>query len=158
MRRIVLSVVIVSLLVQLSACEHGRFKKADLGMLSGALGGAWLGSNVGKGKGNIVAIASGTLLGAYLGREIGASLDRADIAYYEQVSQSALETSKTGVTTQWQNPDTGTHGTITPVRTYPQGDTHCREYQQTIMVGGKQVDGYGTACRRPDGAWEIVQQ
>ena len=28
-----------------------------------------------------------------------------------------------------------------------------REYQTKIMVGGKQVDGYGTACLQPDGSW-----
>ena len=28
-----------------------------------------------------------------------------------------------------------------------------REYRTKIMVGGKQVDGYGTACLQPDGSW-----
>jgi hypothetical protein len=28
-----------------------------------------------------------------------------------------------------------------------------REYSTKIMVGGKQVEGYGTACLQPDGAW-----
>ena len=28
-----------------------------------------------------------------------------------------------------------------------------REYRSKIMVGGKQVDGYGTACLQPDGSW-----
>jgi hypothetical protein len=28
-----------------------------------------------------------------------------------------------------------------------------REYSTKIMVGGKQVDGYGTACLQPDGSW-----
>jgi hypothetical protein len=28
-----------------------------------------------------------------------------------------------------------------------------REYNTKIMVGGKQVDGYGTACLQPDGSW-----
>lgn len=28
-----------------------------------------------------------------------------------------------------------------------------REYQTTITVGGKQVNGYGTACLQPDGSW-----
>jgi surface antigen len=38
----------------------------------------------------------------------------------------------------------------------PYGDNTClqeREYQTKIMVGGKQVDGYGTACLQPDGSW-----
>jgi len=28
-----------------------------------------------------------------------------------------------------------------------------REYSTKIMIGGKQVDGYGTACLQPDGSW-----
>jgi hypothetical protein len=39
--------------------------------------------------------------------------------------------------------------------TYP-GNNPClqqREYQTKIMVGGKQVQGYGTACLQPDGSW-----
>jgi len=38
--------------------------------------------------------------------------------------------------------------------TYP-GNTclQQREYQTKITVGGKQVQGYGTACLQPDGSW-----
>jgi hypothetical protein len=38
----------------------------------------------------------------------------------------------------------------------PYADNTClqeREYRSKIMVGGKQVDGYGTACLQPDGSW-----
>ena len=28
-----------------------------------------------------------------------------------------------------------------------------REYRTKIMVGGKEVEGYGTACLQPDGSW-----
>jgi hypothetical protein len=28
-----------------------------------------------------------------------------------------------------------------------------REYQTKVIVGGKQVDAYGTACLQPDGSW-----
>lgn len=138
----------------------GRFdiKKSQIGALTGAIGGAVIGSNVGKGKGQIAAIAAGTLLGAALGNSIGSSLDKADMAYYDQVSQDTLENVKTGNEIAWRNPDTGTSGTITPVRTYKEvsSNRHCREYQQTISIGGKMEQGFGTACRQPDGTWKIV--
>lgn len=147
----------------LSACQTNpdgttTFKKEHLGALTGAVGGAWIGSNVGKGKGNIAAIAAGTLLGGYLGKELGASLDRADMKYYDQTSQYAMENNKSGVTSNWKNPDSGNYGTITPSRTYQtaQGN-YCREYSQTIVVGGKKEQAYGTACRQDDGTWKIVQ-
>ena len=28
-----------------------------------------------------------------------------------------------------------------------------REYQTTVIVGGKEVEAYGTACLQPDGSW-----
>lgn len=30
----------------------------------------------------------------------------------------------------------------------------CREYQDTISIGGAAVPAYGTACLQPDGAWQ----
>ena len=42
-------------------------------------------------------------------------------------------------------------------RTYKtESGQYCREYQQTITVGGKTEQGYGRACRQPDGSWRIV--
>jgi surface antigen len=32
----------------------------------------------------------------------------------------------------------------------------CREYQSTVVVGGKQEQAYGTACRQADGSWKVV--
>lgn len=147
----------------LAGCQAGGqndnlFTKENVGAVTGAAAGAWIGSNVGGGKGNIAAIAAGTLLGGYLGKTVGASLDKADMQYYNQTSQSALENSRTGVTSAWNNPDTGNSGTITPTRTYqnPTGG-NCREYTQTINIGGQIERGYGTACRDANGSWQITQ-
>lgn len=147
----------------LSACETtssgplagGQLRKQDVAGALGAFGGAWIGSNVGKGKGNIAAIAAGTLLGAYLGSEVGKSLDRADQAYLRNTNQQALEYNPVGTASSWNNPDSGNYGSITPTRTYETAGQYCREYNQTINVGGQQQSGYGTACRQPDGSWQI---
>jgi len=135
----------------------GGVTKSDIGTLGGAALGAIAGSNVGKGKGNIAAIAVGTLLGAGVGHEIGASLDRADMAYYNSTQQKALETAQPGQTLPWQNPESGHSGSFTPSAPY-QSDNgqYCREYSQTISVGGKNEQAYGTACRQPDGNWKVV--
>lgn len=137
--------------------QGGGITKSDIGTLGGAALGAWGGSNVGKGSGRTVAIAAGTLLGAFAGSEVGASLDRADMAYYNQTSQRALETAKVGTTSSWTNPDSGNSGSITPTKTIsnPNG-TVCREYTQTINIGGKSEKAFGTACRQPDGSWQVA--
>lgn len=33
---------------------------------------------------------------------------------------------------------------------------YCREFQQEVNIGNKQESAYGTACRNPDGSWEVV--
>lgn len=38
------------------------------------------------------------------------------------------------------------------------GGQDCREYQQTVMVGGQPSPAYGTACRQADGSWKIISQ
>ena len=45
-----------------------------------------------------------------------------------------------------------------PVRDgYANNGAYCREFQQTIVIGGQQQQGYGKACQQPDGSWKIVQ-
>jgi surface antigen len=132
--------------------------KSMIGTAVGAVGGAWIGSNVGKGKGNVAAIAAGTLLGAALGNSLGGSLDRADQAYYGQTAQRSLESARSGTQSSWVNPDTGNGGTFTPMSiTQNQSGQFCREFSQTINVGGRSEQAYGTACRQQDGTWKIVQ-
>lgn len=156
---------IFSLFVLLSfiaSCDttnsNDLFTKENIGTAAGAIGGAWIGSNVGKGKGQIVGIAAGTLLGAALGKSIGRSLDKADLAYHDGAAQTAFENNKTGVASSWNNPDSGHSGSVTPTRTYQTSSgEYCREYNQTINVGGQAEQAYGTACRQPDGSWKIIQ-
>ncbi len=144
-------------IVVLAGCSaHGYGQKQGVGTLLGAAGGAVAGAQFGSGSGQLAMTAIGTLLGASLGNSVGESLDRADRAYLRNAHATALETNPAGTATYWHNPDTGNHGSIAPTTTYqaPTGE-YCREYQQTIVVGGQTQQGYGTACRKPDGDWEI---
>ncbi len=135
------------------------FSKQDFGTVLGGVGGAVAGAQFGKGNGRIVTGALGALLGAGIGSSIGASLDRADIAYNDKTAQKAFETAQTGQTLPWNNPQSGNSGSITPAAPF-KNDTgqYCREFSQKITVGGKTESGYGTACRQPDGSWQIVSQ
>ena len=45
-------------------------------------------------------------------------------------------------------------GSVSPIRA--PGRPECREFQQTIMIGGQPQRAYGTACHQPDGTWKIV--
>lgn len=127
--------------------------KAVLGALGGAALGGGIAALAGGGTG---AIVGATLGGALLGGFIGNRLDARDKEMAAQAAQKAFADSKTGQPTVWNNPDTGNSGTVTPTRTYQLANgTYCREYKQTITVGGEQQQAYGTACRQPDGTWKI---
>ncbi len=167
LRNIIAAIAAVSML---SACNQpmgqpgqgvmqgGSVNKQDIGTVAGAIGGGIIGSNVGGGKGKIAGTIAGTLLGGMIGSSIGASLDKADMAMYNSTSQRALETAQPGQSLPWKNPKTGNYGSITPSNYYQTADgSYCREYQQSIVVGGKKQEGYGTACRQPDGSWKIVE-
>lgn len=156
MKSIKLSVAAAAVLV-VAGCANGAGPKEGIGTLLGAVVGGVAGSQVGSGRGQLVATGVGTLLGAYLGNEIGKSLDRADQLYMQQAEQQAL-VAPVGDTIAWSNPDSGHSGTVTAVREGTQRDTgqYCREFQQTVSVGGRNEEAYGTACRQPDGTWQIV--
>lgn len=141
----------------LAGCDgNGRFSKQDFGTLLGGIGGAVVGAQFGKGTGQLVGVAAGALAGAWLGNQLGASLDKADQAAMQDANQKAA-TAPIGQTVSWRNPDSGNSGTVTPTREVKAaGGDYCREFQQTVTVGGKSEEAYGTACRQPDGSWKVV--
>ena len=122
----------------------------------GGLGGAALGAGIAAlAHGNPAAIVASAIGGALLGGYIGHRLDKKDKEIAELAAAQAFESNRTGQASSWQNPDSGNSGTITPTRTYQSEGHYCREYQQTITVGGEKHQAYGTACRQPDGSWQI---
>jgi surface antigen len=159
--------------VSLAACAqgpgydggYGRAAPGEIGLnktTGGTLVGAGLGglagSQFGHGSGKLAMTAIGVLAGGLAGSAVGSSLDKADLAYSRDTTQRSLETLPTNHSASWHNPDSGASGTVMPVRTYQAaGGQDCREFQQTITVGGRTEQGYGTACRQADGAWKIVQ-
>lgn len=129
--------------------------KQIFGTILGGAGGGYLGSQFGSGKGKTAATIVGALLGAAAGSSVGASLDRADQLAHQQAQQTSLNNAPDGVPVTWQNPNQGTAGQVVPTRTFQSGNTYCREFQQTIQVGGQVERGYGRACLQPDGSWQI---
>ncbi|HEX2117534.1 MAG TPA: RT0821/Lpp0805 family surface protein [Alphaproteobacteria bacterium] len=163
MRKALIAIACSSVL--LAGCANagsgpGEFgaNKTTAGGLLGAVGGAVAGAQFGSGSGRLAATAAGTLLGALVGSEIGGSLDRADHAYARR-AQAQAQTAPIGQTIVWSNPESGHSGSVTPVREGRIASTgeYCREYQQTVQVGGQTQNAYGTACRQPDGSWRVVQ-
>ncbi|MDP6350652.1 MAG: RT0821/Lpp0805 family surface protein [Alphaproteobacteria bacterium] len=152
------TVIVAVAVLGLGACANTNIgEKEGLGTLLGAALGGLAGSQIGDGTGQMAAVGAGVLLGGLLGNEMGKSLDRADQAYAAQTYSRSLEKTPTGKTSGWRNPDSGNSGTYTPTRTFQKtSGQYCREFQQTITVGGETQQAYGTACRKEDGTWQIV--
>ena len=142
----------------ISACaDTQNAPKQTIGTLLGAGAGALLGSNIGGGKGKLAAVAIGALGGAYLGSEIGKSLDYVDRLKAGEAEQTALENNRAGVATKWHNPDSGNSGKVTPKPAVQLASGEfCREYQHEIVVDGRSEIAKGTACRQPNGKWRVI--
>ena len=127
--------------------------KAVLGTLLGGAAGAGIAAAAGGGTGAIVGAGLG---GALIGGVIGNRLDARDKRMAAEAAQRAFESNRVGQASAWSNPDSGNSGTITPTRTTQLANgQYCREYKQTVVIGGEQNQAYGTACRQPDGTWRM---
>ena len=127
--------------------------KAVLGSLIGGAAGAGIAAAAGGGTGAMLGAGLGGML---IGGFIGNRLDARDKRMASEAAQKAFENNRSGQTSVWNNPDSGHSGTITPTRTTQLANgQYCREYNQTITVGGEQHQAYGTACRQADGTWKI---
>jgi len=124
------------------------------GTILGAIFGAATGTQVGKGRGRTVAILGGAVLGAVLGGEIGRSMEKSDRARTQRV----LETTPTGQSTIWQNPDTGSRYKVVPTNTYKtDGNVDCRDFTTWAVIDGYEEEVQGTACRQSDGSWKQLK-
>ena len=123
MKRALAAIVVLALV--LAGCAPAMGPREGGGAVLGAAGGALLGSQIGDGRGRLVAVAIGTLAGALIGQDIGRTLDRADQAFMERNAQYALESTRSHQATTWRNPDSGNYGSITRWRPFraPRGST-----------------------------------
>ena len=125
------------------------------GFLGGIAGGV-IGNQFGEGGGKTAATIGGALLGMWVGSNLGAHLTEGDRRYHDNATRTAYEVPN-GETVQWDNPQTGHMGTVTPTRTgRTNSGAYCREFQQTITIDGATERAYGTACQQPDGSWQII--
>ncbi|WPX96869.1 RT0821/Lpp0805 family surface protein [Candidatus Bandiella euplotis] len=158
MKRIIIGLCVVSALSGCYTNEAGQTSKTTMGTIGGGIAGALIGSAIGKGTGNKVAIATGAVLGGLAGNALGRSLDQRDLELQQNAQLKALEYNKSGAPASWNNPDSHASGEVVPVKTFVNDyGQNCREYTQKIKIGNKVEEGFGTACRRADGSWEIVK-
>ena len=129
----------------------GTCSREILGQVIGGGLGAAVGSQIGGGNGRLVAVAAGTIIGVLVGGEVGRAMDRQDALCVDQ----ALESAPDGESIVW-NSGRQTYR-VTPTQTAQVDDgRYCREYRAQSSVDGRETQVFGTACRQPDGSWQIV--
>ncbi len=79
--------------------------------------------------------------------------DRSIIA---RTVNETLEKQLSGTVVEWRNPDSGAHGSVTPVRTYrSESGKWCREYTAVATTAdGESETRRAVACREDDGVWK----
>lgn len=123
-------------------------------IIGGVIGGV-IGHQFGDGRGNTAMTVLGAAAGAIIGGEL--ARDRAISRYEREAAYMAFESTPTGRPVRWNDPDGRSQGYYTPVRTWRSTrGVYCREYQQVVVINGREQRAYGNACRQPDGTWRIV--
>ena len=135
-----------------AAAGHGACNYNLYGSVIGGGLGALVGSQIGDGSGNTAAIITGALAGILVGNGVGSYIEQSD----SNCVGAALDYAGDHQTISWNNPQSGNSYEVTPVRSYEtESGRYCREYNTTVVVGGRAERAYGTACRQPDGDWQI---
>ena len=133
--------------------SQGTCNRALVGKVLGGAAGAAIGSQIGRGNGNTAAIIGGTILGVIVGGNIGQSMDRVDQGCVGQI----LEHAPDGRPIAWTDTNNGGRYRVTPDKPYQtsQGQ-YCRKYMTNAVIDGYDRQVYSTACRQPDGVWQMV--
>ena len=136
------------------SCAPGS--KKDVGAISGMIVGGKIANDLApEGKHKPLATVLGAFIGGAIGQSIGEGLDEVDRMMASGAYTQALEKTPSNESVDWANPDSGNSGSFTPVRTYQANNSYCREYNQEVVIGGYSESAFGTACRQPDGSWQI---
>jgi surface antigen len=143
----------ISLVLMLSLLAGCQTTQAQNAAGIGTLAGATLGALTFKNKVSGAAIGAG--VGMLAGYIVGNEMEKADRA---QLSNT-LETTPSGYSTEWVNPDTRTRyeAIPEPPREYNDGRVERDVTIRAQMADGSHQTVYAKAYRQPDGSWQLVQ-
>lgn len=144
---------VIALLLTLTLLPACTTTRAQNSAALGTLAGATLGALTFKNKISGAAIGGGA--GMLVGYIVGNEMDKYDRA---QVS-NAMETTPSGYTTTWTNPDTRTRYEAIPE---PARETRDGRIERDVTLRARMPNGeyetvYAKAYRQPDGTWQLVQ-
>jgi len=105
----------------------------------------------------LVATVTGVFIGTLIGSEIARYLDDVDRIRARNANISSYS-APIGQRIRWNNPEKNHYGSTTATRDgYSESGKYCREFYQTISIGKRTEQAYGTACQQTNGDWQIVR-
>lgn len=101
-----------------------------------------------------VGAAGGWMAAGQRTKDVG--MDAALQAAATVLVQRTLENMVSGTSDVWRDPRSNATLSVTPVRTFKDGDDrYCREYRETVSRGSEHVFlRVGVACRDAEGRWQ----
>lgn len=127
--------------------------KQQVGLVTGGVAGAAIGSLFGGGSGKVVATGVGAVGGALIGSEIGKSMEAKDQQITTLSMNNGLQESS------WKNQQTGITYTVKPNPTMYVNNQGlvCRNFNIAMDDQGHTQSMPGTACQNPKtSAWNVV--
>ncbi len=80
----------------------------------------------------------------------------ADLAYARAAANTVLSRGDKDSSIPWENPRTGTRGTVTPIASaYTQDGQTCRDFLASFVSGSSQSWVQGEACKQQQGDWQV---
>ncbi len=86
--------------------------------------------------------------------ELYDGMSESDVALAVEAMRTALEFNQAEEGVDWANSESGNRGEIVPRRTFVTDlGVFCRDYDEHLLVGGRDGVVRNTACRSDDGDW-----
>ncbi|MFI4938149.1 MAG: RT0821/Lpp0805 family surface protein [Candidatus Berkiellales bacterium] len=125
-------------------------------MMMGTSSGKVIGAQYYPGSNQAAGVGAGALFGDTTGNGIGRAPNQSDVHSAHNGFVKATRVP-IGETVYWHNKRTSHWGTFCPIRDgHSLCGNYCREFVTTTFIDGRAERTYGTACRRPNGTWELM--
>lgn len=131
--------------------DPGQCNRALLGSALGGTAGASLTSQLDHKGDRTLAVLGGTAVGILVGGVIGQWMDSLD----QNCIAQTLEQAPDNKPITWQGAQPVNY-TIIPMKSLQQEDRPCRRYKATAILMGQERQTWATACRNPDGSWQLA--
>lgn len=104
----------------------------------------------------VTATAQASGLG-FMARGPMARFNNADMKLLNDAIEQARSAKEMGTAVEWANDQTGSSGSVTPVRQFEQGGLPCRDLRVVNRHRQLESSGVSAMCQRKDGTWQWQQ-